>query len=130
MSDMHFREDNEVKWQGVRPGHNGTQVLLSAQVAAVVPTSFYTVPVGQTLFITNIFMGRGSNPISGVFLAIYTAVPALHQYLALNNWQAVPYRAQISKAYWPPIEVAAGYHLYYSQSANCGLTYVVHGWGE
>ena len=130
MSDMHFREPNQVKWQGSRPGHNGTQVHLSQECVAIVPTSFYTVPAGKTLFITYAFMAVANPIASSNFLAIYTAVPALYRFI-FKGYNAINTAGAACIAnFWPPIEVPAGFHLYYSQTFNCLLSYVIHGWVE
>ena len=130
MSDMMFREPNQVKWMGSRPGHNGTQVLLSDTVAAVVPTGFYTVPAGKTLFITSAFLNI-TNPVAvSYYLAIFNAVPALDQYLINTYYTAGQQIVPVQANYWPPIEVEAGYHLYYRQGVNALLTYTIHGWVE
>ena len=130
MSDMMFREPNQVKWMGSRPGHNGTQVLVDGTFLLLVPTVFYTVPVGQTLHITNMLLSRGQFVATFAYIAIYDDVPALSSIIFPVLWAIAPQGNPIINSYWPPIEVPAGYHLYISQTVNCQLVYVVHGWVE
>jgi len=47
MSAMSYREDNKVLWRGVRPAHNGTQILEST-VATNETVVLYTVSAGMT----------------------------------------------------------------------------------
>ena len=130
MSDMHFRAPNQAKWMGTRPGHNGVQVFLGAEVALVVPTSFYTVPAGQTLYLTFAFLGRANPIAANLSLSVYDDTPVLWQHIfhthMLLNDPSPPHIA----SFWPPIEIPAGYHLYYNQNVNALLSYCIHGWVE
>ena len=63
MSAMTYREDNKVLWRGVRPAHNGTQVLkyIPASNAVVL---LHTVTAGKILY------------LNALILSCYTAQPA------------------------------------------------------
>lgn len=44
------REQNQVKWVGVRPAHNGTQINISISVSAAF-VALYTVPADKVLLL-------------------------------------------------------------------------------
>jgi hypothetical protein len=51
MARMTFRERNMMKWVGVRPAHNGEQVLKTDSAAGAI-TALYTVPAGGVFYLT------------------------------------------------------------------------------
>lgn len=110
MSLMHFREPNQVKWMGVRPGHNGEQVLAYDTVingAQVV----YTVPAGKVFFLCEANLLSISNVTGKIALTIYDAAPAL--LLTLGGISMIVAQSQGTDhyTYWPPIELPAGYSI-------------------
>ena len=130
MALMKFREPNQVQWQGVRPGHNGTQVLESFSTALVVPTPFYTVPAGKTFFLTYAGLFQSINITGRLILDIYTDAPAYWRRLLTGLSLLNQISLAINVSYWPPIEVPAGYIFYVEQSAIAGVLAVIHGWVE
>ena len=130
MSDMHFREPNQVKWQGSRPGHNGTQILVGLEIAALNWSIVYTVPAGQKLFLTQAFLGVGGNATSAVYLGVYDDTPVLIHRLA-GGWRQINQTwPGFHLNYWPPLELLAGYSIRYSQSVNTSIIVAIHGWTE
>ena len=129
MSDMYFREPNQVKWMGSRPGHNGTQVLehASATNATVI---VYTVPGAHTLFLTHTILDIYSTGISTAYLSIYNAVPALVIHIHLSRVQTNR-ELSLNNSYWPPIEIPAAYSVRVQSSAATNIAEAtIHGWVE
>lgn len=130
MGLMEYREPNQVKWVGVRPGHKGEQVLedLFSNVAGDV--LIYTVPAGKTLFLTNIFLGMWAN-ISGIIgLSIFDTTPVRWKWLCVGIQIVTDNLIPINKSYYPPIEIPSGYHIYrYSANADTSIA-CIHGWVE
>jgi len=75
MALMKFREPNQVKWVGVRPGHNGTQIIRS-QGADNATVELYLVPVGQTFYLCSASLGYRLVVDGYVKLFINDLVPA------------------------------------------------------
>jgi len=130
MSDMHFREPNQVKWQGSRPGHNGTQVLESFTTVAIATTPFYTVPVGHTLFLTNVAVSSSINVSSVLWVNIHTDAPAFWRTLLVGETIINADRMALVNQYWPPVEIPSGYIIYVHQTVNVNIRITIHGWYE
>ena len=130
MSDMYFREPNQVKWMGSRPGHNGTQVLEYSNSAVLNWVPIYTVPAGETFYMT--FMSftwqLSVNDIWAV--AIYNAVPAVWRYICLGRGVLTAGSLGWHESFWPPIEIPDGYHIYRYQAVNIAPCLCIHGWVE
>ena len=103
------REPNRVKWIGVRPGHEGEQILEhgTANNATVI---IYTVPADKLLLLYG-FSYNVSGTGGGIgYLSIYTAVPAVHRHLVYGNFSANT-TIGFSRNYSIPIEIVAGYSV-------------------
>ena len=105
MATVH-REPNMVKWVGIRPGHNGEQVIEFAS-GANVQTTVYLVPA------TKLFLWYGwrltirGAAISTGQLEIWSAVPALkHTIIHIYTQANVAYSA--GDRFDPPLELSAG----------------------
>ena len=130
MSDMHFREPNQVKWQGSRPGHNGDQVLEDGSVSNG-ELAIYTVPAGQRAFITGItFHSDASGGAGSGAIRIYNAVPALVCNLFYTTQRdAGPIND--TGNFWPPIELPAAWSIrVWSNNAVITAYGAIHGWVE
>ena len=130
MSDMHFREPNQVKWMGTRPGHNGEQVIEN-NTANNATAIVYTVPAGKTLFLTTaVLAGFGTAASINNFGSIYDSTPA--------QWREIgrlPVFANGGTAYAasfnPPLEVPTGYTVRITSGvASCWAYLTIHGWVE
>ena len=130
MSDMHFREPNQVKWSGVRPAHNGVQVLESgmANNATVI---LYTVPATEILYLcgftfvswTTIFSSDG-------YLQIYDDGALLWRELA-QGAAGINQAMSMAHGYWPPIEVRADYTINLVSTAATTVCFAcINGWAE
>ena len=127
---MDFREPNQVKWVGARPGHNGTQVLAGVRTAVLNWTILYTVPAGKTLFLTHTFLSSSNAISSTILMAVYDTTPVLWQYLLGNYSQTNTSTPPTIANYWPPIEIPTGYTVQIYQVIDCGLMGTIHGWEE
>ena len=114
MATVH-REPNQVKWIGVRPGHNGIQVIENnaANNAVVI---IYTVPAGKLFLLFGYFYHQYATAASTGYLAVYNAVPADVHHLAGGQSPAVSVFA-VTRDYTVPLEFPAGYSFRISSSA-------------
>jgi hypothetical protein len=130
MALMNYREPNQVKWMGTRPGHNGTQVD-KANTATNGIAIVYTVTAGKTLYLCTVskWVELVAVGISSVFLR---NVADVFQYNLIYELTVagvlIPHR---SVTFWPPLEVPAGYDICV-RSSVAGLTVgsFVFGWEE
>ena len=129
MALMKFREENHVKWMGVRPAHDGTQVLAHTTGVGGTAPILYTVPAGMTLFITHLcvsFYAAGA----GTWHARVNP-GGVSVYLAMGLVIAGSQLAPIPLNYWPPIELEETRTLSLVLGAGMGSTYLcMHGWVE
>ena len=130
MSDMMFREPNQVKWQGSRPGHNGTQILEGLETAVVGVTILYTVPAAKTGFITFLSLTKSLSAAAHIYLDLYDDTPAQWRRIFAETSAVGHTGAGKCANFWPPIELPAGYSVRIDQSANVLICGAVHGWYE
>ena len=130
MSDMHFREPNQVKWQGSRPAHNGNQVLEYLEDGINNYTELYEVTAGKVLYLTYAGVFTRANTTNLCYLAIFDDTPVLWRIIggtfvitanSVMNWSA---------NFWPPIEVPSEYTIQKFNSANVLTVGTIHGWEE
>ena len=116
MALMKFREPNQVRWQGVRPGHNGTQVLAFA-FADNETTDIYTVPAGKTFFLTWYSLGLTTVAAGNCSLQIRTPVPVVLLVLDRLFFTVAGNMPSVSQSLTFPIEVASTYLISVVSSA-------------
>lgn len=130
MSLMKFREPNQVKWVGVRPGHNGTQI--KAEAIAVNNTQvLYTVTAGKMLYLCTLNWQVDSNVGGGNTLIYhYNSGSVLqHVFVSIGQFSAPVLANTIS--FWPPYEMASGdYIQIWSPNAGTSLYCGIFGWEE
>jgi len=130
MALMKFREQNQVKWVGVRPGHDGTQVAAS-NVASAGDAIVYTVPVGKVLYVTA-WNAQAKDTAGGnaALFAVRDDLDAwVYSFMALSF--AVAGQVVSSLSHDPPLEVPAGYDVYvYTDNAAAQIWATVFGWVE
>lgn len=130
MALMKFREPNMVKWQGVRPGHNGTQVLVSgAVVGAQVLT--YQVTLGKTLFLVSTSL-QARFPVVGWSTLDLADDGGIFQYLLedlelITMVGFIPLQAHL---YTPPIECPSQWQFFMTSSAGLNVRGGIFGWEE
>ena len=109
MATVH-REPNQVKWVGVRPGHNGEQVLIDIDFNA--NQLLYTVAADKLLFIFSWQVTLAANAAGIATLELRTAVPAVYYHLAYLRGALADIGPSVSNSLWVPIEVPATYNNY------------------
>ena len=125
MAILH-REPNQVKWIGVRPGHNGEQVI-EGDTAVNVLKTIYTVPADKILLLNNyvatIYCAAGGNGS----VMIYNAVPALYRTLVLMPATAND-NGFVSVSFPMPIELSEGFSIRaLTTAANIDLWVTING---
>lgn len=130
MAVMSFREANHVLWRGVRPAHDGTQII-EYKYANNNTQVLYTVPAGEVFYLCGFVIAAFTTAVEGyIGLAIYDAVPAQYRVLQYGIGGADTYR-EITKSYWPPLEIPATYSLRnVSGAATVHIYTNIHGWVE
>ena len=127
---MHFREPNQVKWVGSRPGHNGTQVLVQGAAENNTHT-FYTVPVGQTFYWTFAAISYVGLAAGAVSLTIYDNLAAFVCYVAGDILVAAVNTPGRAFNMCPPLEIPAGYTIRLTSGAiGLRIRCIIHGWVE
>lgn len=130
MALMDFREPNQVKWVGMRPGHNGTQVALTG-MANNNTVVVYTVPAGQTLYLCTVTLTSNFGAAGSGWAWLETAgavfVYGFSGVLNTAGSGALGSTAQ----FWPPMEVPTGYVIKVISGAAGLLIYAsIYGWVE
>ena len=105
-----YREPNQVKWVGVRPGHNGEQILIDIDTA--VSVIVYTVPADKLLFLFDWSISTAPNLNIHSRLQIRTAVPVVVANIAGASSYTGDSGTNNAQALWVPIEIKAGYDIY------------------
>jgi hypothetical protein len=127
---MLHREPNRVKWVGVRPGHEGTQIHKRG-VATNAIAIVHTVTAGKTFYFTGfVWFARASLAAAEVIgrirnVADVTVIDFIDYYFFTVG------QLSICKSYWPPIEIAAGFDIVvYSTDATSWAALTIDGWEE
>jgi len=130
MALMKFREPNQVKWQGVRPAHNGTQVLDRAS-ATNGTTTIYTVPAGNVFYLCYVSLGYYAMAAGTVQIVIRDSTAALRAMLYSDLLTGGFDGIGKASNFWPPVELDALWTVKISSSAP-GLSVhgTVFGWVE
>ena len=104
-----YREPNMVKWVGVRPGHNGEQVLIEIDTA--VNATLYTVAADKILFLFDWHFGTLPNLSFACNLAIHNDAAVRQVYLVAIGTNAGDMSSESTQALWVPIELAEDWSL-------------------
>ena len=126
MATVH-REPNQVKWIGVRPGHNGDEVAangLAQNNTAIV----YTVPADKIFCFTDFVFSADSTANDGLAsFAVYTAVPAV-DYTIVDFSVRLRHQEIFGHQFGIPLELSAGYSIRLTSGiATCYAKLFVHG---
>lgn len=116
MAAMKFRESNQVKWIGTRPGHNGVQVV-GEGTATDETTLMYTVPAGKILFLYEALLATGSLVAAGAGLMVRDDGDVFVRHLCKLQSAAVASFLADHFRCWPPYEIAAGYDVVVASGA-------------
>lgn len=130
MALMKYREGNEIKFVGVRPGHRGTQIAKS-NTKSNGGQIIHTVTAGQVLCLTYCNLTAFATGAGSGYFRVRDDEDAL-QYTII--WVAFPVANKIFSlpvVLNPPLEIPAGYDIYV-ESQNAGITVYgfMHGWEE
>jgi len=130
MALMKFRESNQVKWVGVRPGHNGTQVTKwgSADNETVI---LYTVTAGKILYLVHytVFISSDVADRWG-FMGVRNDADVEQYRFSTGVFKQVgSIGFGVGLKY--PIEIPAGWDIFLvSNSADSHINGFIHGWEE
>jgi hypothetical protein len=127
---MLHRETNRVKWVGVRPAHDGTQVTVDSFTSAGAAI-LYTVTAGKTLFLCHFTLECSSGAVvSGADFWVRNGADVIQYYL-LRQRLAISRETIISPSFWPPIEIPAGWDIVMGVGVATTTEYAfIHGWEE
>lgn len=130
MALMKFREPNQVLWQGVRPAHDGTQVLkraLASNNIAIV----YTVPAASTFYLCHAVIGYSGMAAGLATSEIQNAVPAREINIFYDMMLAASEGVTKHAFFWPPIEMLTGWRVTVSSNAvGLDVHLNIFGWVE
>ena len=130
MSAMSFREPNQVKWVGVRPAHNGEQVVASG-LASNSTAILYTVPSNKTFY----FVSYGATAYiaaTGIsaWMQIYDGAGALWNTIIDFISDSVG-ALRADNTFYPPMELPSGYSIrLVSNDSNVQIRAFIFGWEE
>jgi len=130
MALMKFREPNQVRWIGSRPGHNGTQVLIR-QSATNATAILYTVPVGKTLYLCSVGLGYFATAAGLVQLTIRDDGLATIAFLLSDFITGAVDGQSKNISYYPPIEIPESWTLrVHSSAVGLSVHTYLFGWVE
>lgn len=129
MATMSYREDNRVKWVGVRPAHGGEQIAKFA-TANNNTVTIYTVPAGKTLYLCTAWLDVTTAAVG--YSAIYIRDELDAHWLPLRRiyQTASSYPSDSWITFWPPLEVPAGYDVVVYRSTPQNVHGAIFGWVE
>lgn len=127
---MGFRENNQVKWIGSRPAHNGEQVAES-NVANNNTVVLYTVGAGKVLYITDWAIGVVGNFSGEGYLCVRDNLAAVQYEFCFARCIAGVLMRGLTSSTFYPIEVPATWDVaVYSGVAGLTIRGFIHGWVE
>ena len=130
MALMKFREPNQVKWMGLRPGHNGTQVrgYISVDNADAI---VYTVPADKTFYLCSLTLGYLALAAGVAEISLRNAADAFLCNFLRDVIVATSSGRSQSLTFWPPMEITSLYDIFIkSNAAGLQINGFVFGWYE
>jgi len=130
MSLMGFREPNYALRVGIRPGHDGTQVV-ATETCDNSTVIVYTVTSGKVLYLCEGMLSIPSLVTGKAVLALRDTGDNFWRSLCRIRAAAATTVQANHVNFWPPLEVPSGYDIYIT-STQPGLTILgeIHGWEE
>ena len=116
MALMNYREANQVLWRGVRPAHNGTQIVKYIFACNNV-TIIHTVSAGTTFHLCSFGLGVHTVAAGTINVAVRNAADVFQYYLAMAEIVAGVTTMPFQGTFWPPLEIPAGYDLVVQSNA-------------
>lgn len=130
MSLMSFREYNRAKWIGVRPGHNGIQIVANGAGVVDETTVIHTVSASKVLYITSWWLSCFASAAGTANFFINDTDPALF-YRICRFEDDGAFCLALSGNFWPPLEVSSSYTVsIHSNSADLEAAGGFVGWEE
>ena len=130
MSAMNFREPNQARWLGVRPAHNGEQ-LVAYNITTNDDRSIYQVPSGKTAYITSMIITATSGSVGGNVQVNYTDSANNLIKRLVNHFFRVTGNIAFSVSFNPPLELINQQRIRaYSNANDATITVFLHGWEE
>ena len=130
MALMSFREANQVLWRGVRPAHNGTQVIYDINTAVIAEHVLFTSGAGIYHFICNCWIASTDNLAQELTIRVYNDAPAIIGSLYYGR-SSVGYKGiNQNLSFWPPFEFSPGFSLRVNVSAATWCSFGCSGWSE
>ena len=130
MAKMLHREDNLLKWVGVRPAHNGEQVIENLKIVTGGWLSVYTVPTGKTFFLTYLNISQGADATLQVIVGIYNDVPVIYRHIGAGYGIVGNTLINYISNFNPPIEIPGDYSIWRWNSVASISSVIIHGWVE
>jgi len=130
MSAMSFREPDQARWIGVRPGHRGEQV--AAHNIAINNTQIiHTVTAGKVLYLTDwVFEANAGAAGWSADFEIRNVLDVL-VYKIVTWYSGGVESRMLANSLFYPIEVPTGYDIIVSSNAvGLGTFGFIHGWEE
>ena len=130
MSRMLWREANRCRWVGIRPAHEGAQVLKSA-TATNQTLTLYTVPAGGVLYLLSAELHQTAGACSA-YLSVLDDAAVLQYVLGRVSFaSSAGFHFTISQQFFPPMELPAGWTITLA-SPNAGVSAggSIYGWLE
>jgi len=130
MALMKFREPNQVRWIGSRPGHNGTQILEDAR-ANNSAIRIYTTPADVTFFLCSLVLNLESVVAGVAYCRVYDDGGAAQYYIFERTVLAADPTMTIPFSFWPPMELPTDWSVRVgSNIAGLILRGDIFGWIE
>ena len=130
MSDMYFREPNQVKWIGSRPGHNGVQVYYDHNTSVI--GELLLVPASVTLrrYLTYYDVTLNEAVASWAQLRVYNGLDVLQwSFASIRNGVNAGTGAKVG-CFNPPFELPVGWYIVTYLSAIVTFEASILGWEE
>jgi len=130
MALMKFREPNQVRWQGVRPAHDGERFGAFVSLNGVGWNAVLPVHATMTRYVTYFYMGMPHNLVQRASLAVRNDVAAVIQ--QFGDWESVVANPGIwvCQSFWPPVEVPPNWTIDMNLSVAAWTRCGVLGWRE
>lgn len=104
-----WRENNRARWVGIRPAHDGAQIIDTSTVSNAVDTML-TAAAGKRLLLFSWWAWSVATGAGTASLGIYNAVPALSDRLVYHRHVAAGER-NTHHDLFVPIEIPSGWSI-------------------
>lgn len=130
MSEMEFRESNQALWRGVRPGHNGVQVVANNN-ANNDTIEIYTVSIGKILYLTTLSWGTDPNAEGRGLIRVRNTTDVLqYDIVDIYSRGANPCFSG-SIPFNPPLEIPERWDIVVTSTVTSFVMFCfIHGWEE